>query len=131
MALKRELEDGLERWSKQVLEVQENNMRRGLDQVNDNKKLRRQRSREERRSRERREMKRRKDSKEREDKDLKIKRMAIEEKERKVTVKFELHILCRHLFFKVETILKEREQSKERQRRLTARTAGLRRTMRY
>ena len=131
MALKRELEYGLERWIKQVLEVQENNMRRGLDQVNDNKKLRRQRSREERRSRERREMKRRKDSKEREDKDLKIKRMAIEEKERKVTVKFELHILCRHLFFKVETILKEREQSKERQRRLAAKTAGLRRTMRY
>ena len=34
------------------------------------------------------------------------------------------------IVFKVETILKEREQSTERQRRLADKTAGLRRTIR-
>ena len=90
MALKRELEDGLERWSKQVLEVRENNMRRAEDQLNDDKKLRRQRSREERRSRERRVKERRKESKEREEADLKLKRIAIDEKDKKVKLKLEI-----------------------------------------
>ena len=85
LALKRELEDGLEKWSQQVLEFQENNMRRAEDQVEDNKKLRRQRSREDRRSREKRVMERRKESKEREDEELKMKRVAIETKEKRVT----------------------------------------------
>ena len=31
LALKQELEEGLEKWSKQVLEVQENNLKRGLN----------------------------------------------------------------------------------------------------
>ena len=84
MALKRDLEDGLERWSKKVLEVQENNMRRAEDQVEENKKLRSQRSREERRNRERRVKERRKERKEREDADLKLIRIAIEEKDKKV-----------------------------------------------
>ena len=84
LVLKQELEDGLERWSKQVLEVQENNMRRAEDQVKDNKKLIRQRSRDDRRSRERRVKERRKESKEREDEDLKLKRITIGEKDKKV-----------------------------------------------
>ena len=50
LALKKELEDGLEKWSKQVLEVQENNLKRAEEKVEDRNKLRRQRSREERRS---------------------------------------------------------------------------------
>ena len=90
LVLKQELEDGLERWSKQVLEVQENNMRRAEDQVEENKELRRQRSREERRSRERRVMERRKDSKEREDADMKLKRIAIDKKDKKVKLKLEI-----------------------------------------
>ena len=39
LALKKELEDGLEKWSKQVLEVQENNLRRAEDKVEDRNKL--------------------------------------------------------------------------------------------
>ena len=72
------------------MEVQENNMRRGEDQVDENKELRRQRSREERRSRERRVMERRKDSKEREEAGLKLKRIAIDEKDKKVKLKLEI-----------------------------------------
>ena len=75
--MKRELEEGLKRWGKQVLEVQENNIRQAENIIKDKKKLRRQRSREERRSRERRVQERRKQSKEREDEDLKLKRVAI------------------------------------------------------
>ena len=82
--MKRDLEEGLERWGKQVLEVQENNIRQAETIVEDKKKLRRQRSREERRSREKRVQERRKESKEREDEDLKLKRVAIERKEKRV-----------------------------------------------
>ena len=84
LALKKELEDGLEKWSKQVLEVQENNLRRAEDKVEDRNKLRRQRSREERRSREKKVLERRKESKEREAEDMKMKREAIETKEKRV-----------------------------------------------
>ena len=84
LSLKKELEDGLERWSQQVLEVQENNMKRSEGQVESKKKLLRQRSREERRSRERRVREKRKESKEREEEDLKMKRIAIDTKERRV-----------------------------------------------
>ena len=84
MAIKRELEEGLEKWGKQVLEVQENNIRQAENIVEDKRKLRRQRSREERRSREKRVQERRKESKEREDEDLKLKRVAIETKEKRV-----------------------------------------------
>ena len=84
VALKKELEVGLERWSQQVLEVQENNMQRAKGQVESKKKLVRQRSREGRRSRERRVREKRKESKEREDEDLKMKRIAIDTKERRV-----------------------------------------------
>ena len=83
-ALKKELEDGLERWSQQVLEVQENNMKRAEGQVESKKKLVRQRSREGRRSRERRVREKRKESKEREEEDLKMKRIAIDTKEKRV-----------------------------------------------
>ena len=48
VAMKRDLEEGLERWGKQVLEVQENNIRQAENIVEYKKKLRRQRSREER-----------------------------------------------------------------------------------
>ena len=40
LALKKELKDGLEKWSQQVLEVQENNLRRAEDKVEDKNKLR-------------------------------------------------------------------------------------------
>ena len=82
--MKRDLEEGLERWGKQVLEVLENNIRQAETIVEDKKKLRRQRSREERRSREKRVQERRKESKEREDQDLKLKRVTIETKEKRV-----------------------------------------------
>ena len=72
------------------MEVQKNNMRRAEDQVEENKELRRQRSREERRSRERRVMERRKDSKEREDADMKLKRIAIDKIDKKVKLKLEI-----------------------------------------
>ena len=52
--------------------------------MEDNKNLRRQRSREERRGRERRVMERRKASREREDESLKLKKEAIEAKDKKV-----------------------------------------------
>ena len=82
--LKKELEDGLEKWRQQVLEVQENNIRRAEMQAQGSKTLRRQRSREERRSRERRVMERRKQSKEREEEEMKIKQGVIEEKQKRV-----------------------------------------------
>ena len=86
LALKKELEDGLEKWSKQVLEVQENNLKRAEEKVEDRNKLRRQRSREERRGREKRVMERRRESKEREAEDLKMKREAISSKEKRVNI---------------------------------------------
>ena len=58
LTLKKELEDGLEKWSKQVLEVQENNLKRAEVKVEDRNKLRR--------GREKGVMERRKESKERE-----------------------------------------------------------------
>ena len=82
--MKKELEDGLEKWSQQVLEVQENNMKRAEGQVEIKKTLIRQRSIEERRSRERRFKEKRKESKEREEEDLKMKRIAIETKDKRV-----------------------------------------------
>ena len=84
LALKKELEDGLEKWCQQVLEVQENNIRRAEVQVEERKILRRQRSREERRSRERRVMEKRKESQEREEEEIKLKREAIETKQKRV-----------------------------------------------
>jgi len=111
--MRRELEDGLEKWGKQILEVQDNNIKRAENQAEHKKKSRRDRSREERRGRERRIMERRKQSKEREDENLKLKRIAIETKDKKA-----------------ESFLKEREQSIERQRRLAAKSAQIRRTMR-
>ena len=84
-SLKRELEDGLEKWRQQVLEVQENNIRRAEMQAEGNMTLRRQRSREERRGRERRVMERRRQSKEREEEQLKVKQEAIQEKQKRVS----------------------------------------------
>ena len=84
LALKKELEEGLEKWSKQVMEVQENNLKRAEAKVEDRTKLRRQRSREERRGREKRVMERRKESKEREAQEMKSRQEAISSKEKKV-----------------------------------------------
>ena len=84
LALKKELEEGLEKWSKQVLEVQENNLKRAEAKVEDRTKLRRQRSREERRGREKRVMERRKESKEREAQEMKSRQEAISSKDKKV-----------------------------------------------
>ena len=82
--LKAELESGLEKWRAQVLEVQENNLRRAEVVAAGRVTVRRQRSREERRTRERRVMERRKESREREQEQLKVKQEAIQEKQRKV-----------------------------------------------
>ena len=82
--MKKELEDGLAIWGKQVLDVQDYNMRQAKNTAEDKKILRRQRSRGERRSRETRVNERRKESKEREDEDLKLRRVAIETKEKRV-----------------------------------------------
>ena len=82
--MKKELEDGLATWGKQVLDVQDYNVRQAKNTAEDKKILRRQRSREERRSRETRVNERRKESKEREDEDLKLRRVAIETKEKRV-----------------------------------------------
>ena len=98
VALKKELEDGLEKWSKQVLEVQENNLKRAEEKVEDRNKLRRQRSREERRGREKKVMERRKESKEREAEELKMKREAISSKEKRVNINFTLQLSSRPYF---------------------------------
>lgn len=82
--LKRDLEAGLEKWRQQVLEVQENNIRRAELQAEGTKTVRRQRSREERSSRERRVRERRRQSKEREEQQLKLKQEAIQEKQKRV-----------------------------------------------
>ena len=124
--MKKELEDGLERWSQQVLEVQENNMKRDEGQVESKKKLIRQRSREERRSRERRVREKRKESKEREEEDLKMKRIAIDTKEKRVNISTKLEQIILPIFHQVDSIIREREQSIERQRLLAAKAARLR-----
>ena len=95
LALKKELEDGLEKWSKQVLEVQENNLKRAEEKVEDRNKLRRQRSREERRGREKRVMERRRESKDREAEDLKMKREAILSKEKRVNPNMNLQMFSK------------------------------------
>merc|ERR1712054_337398 len=43
-AMKKDLEEGLEKWRQQVLEVQENNINRAKGKVEEKNKLRRQRS---------------------------------------------------------------------------------------
>jgi hypothetical protein len=130
LAMKKELEDGLERWSQQVLEVQESNMKRAEGQVESKKKLIRQRSREERRSRERRVREKRKESKEREEEELKIKRIAIDTKEKRVNMRTKQEQIILTIFSQVDSIIREREQSIERQRLLAAKAARLRRTIR-
>ena len=89
--MKKELVDGLERWGKQVLDVQDNNMRQAKITVDNKKNVRRQRSREERRSRETRVKERRKESKEREDEDLKMRRVAIETKDKRVNKEIQIN----------------------------------------
>ena len=83
-AIKKDLEEGLEKWRQQVLEVQENNINRAKVKVEEKNKLRRQRSREERRGREKRVMERRNESKEREEEDMRAKLEAIVSKEERV-----------------------------------------------
>ena len=115
LALKKELEDGLEKWSKQVLEVQENNLKRAEEKVEDRNKLRRQRSREERRGREKRVMERRKESKEREAEDLKMKREAISSKEKRVNPKMNLQIIRPKFYRLTQYFEKEKNQWKDRE----------------
>merc|ERR1712226_729787 len=74
LCLKHELDEGLSKWAVQVMDVQENNIKRAGKQVEEERSRRRERLREERRSRERQVMERRKESKEREDKELELKR---------------------------------------------------------
>ena len=83
-AIKKDLEEGLEKWRQQVLEVQENNINRAKVKVEEKNKLRRQRSREERRGREKRVMERRNESKEREEEEKRSKLEAIVSKEERV-----------------------------------------------
>ena len=83
-AIKKDLEEGLEKWRQQVLEVQENNINRAKVKVEEKNKLRRQRSREERRGREKRVMERRNESKEREEEEMRSKLEAIISKEERV-----------------------------------------------
>ena len=149
-SLRCELEDGLEKWRQQVLEVQENNIRRAEMVAEGTRSLRRQRSREDRRSRERRVMERRRASREREEEELRAKQEVINEKQKRVSG---YSLLCfiylintrslvgviiirlisphfSHHFVQVDTILREREESVDRQRRLAAKTARLRRSLR-
>ena len=84
-SLRCELEDGLEKWRQQVLEVQENNIRRAEMVAEGTRSLRRQRSREDRRSRERRVMERRRASREREEEELRAKQEVINEKQKRVS----------------------------------------------
>ena len=128
-AIKKDLEEGLEKWRQQVREVQESNMKRAEDHVEEKFKLRRQRSREERRSREKRVMERRKESKEREEEALKMRKDAIASKDEKVRLKDKVDSIFTH-FPKVDSLLREREESIERQRRLAAKTATMRRKIR-
>merc|ERR1712218_563148 len=122
-----DLEEGLEKWRQQVLEVQENNINRAKVKVEEKNKLRRQRSREERRGREKRVMERRNESKEREEEEMRSKLEAIVSKEERVISRFRLiHVLL----CKVGSLLREREESIERQRKLAAKTATLRRKIR-
>ena len=81
--LKAELDSGLEKWRQQVLEVQENNIRRAEQVAAGQLTVRRQRSREERRTRERRVRQRRRESKEREELELREKQEAIQEKQKR------------------------------------------------
>ena len=83
--LKAELDSGLEKWRQQVLEVQENNIRRAELVAAGQVTVRRQRSREERRTRERRVRERRRESREREEAQLREKQEAIQEKQRRVS----------------------------------------------
>ena len=149
-SLRCELEDGLEKWRQQVLEVQENNIRRAEMVAEGTRSLRRQRSREDRRSRERRVMERRRASREREEEELRAKQEVINEKQKRVSgysllcfiylintrslvgviiIRLIPPHLCHH-FVQVDTILREREESVDRQRRLAAKTARLRRSLR-
>ena len=97
LALKHDLDEGLEKWSEQVLEVQENNIRRAEKQVEEERSRRRERVREERRSKERQVMERRKESKDREAMELKFKREKIEKKNKRVSCK--IHIITCKLVF--------------------------------
>jgi len=113
LSLKRELDEGLEKWGDQVITVQENNLRRAAEQVEKNRNRKRERSREDRRSREKRVKERRKQSKEREDEDIRRRRADIEAKEKRIN-----------------SFLRERERSIERQRKLAEKAALLRRSVR-
>ena len=104
-------------------------MRQAKNTAEDKKIFRRQRSREERRSRETRVKERRKESKEREDEDLKIRRVAIETKDKRVKKEIQINYFIVR-FQKVDNMLNEREKSIERKRRLATKTADIKRTMR-
>merc|ERR550517_1258965 len=82
--LKSDLEDGLQLWSQQVQEVQEHNMRRAEEQVQEERSRKQERAGRERRSRSRRVSERRKESKEREERERKERQQAIEKKAQRV-----------------------------------------------
>ena len=133
LALKHELNEGLSKWAVQVQEVQENNIKRAERQVEEERSRRREILREERRSREMQVRERRKESKEREGKELEFKRQKIQTKNKRVrTFAYKLCfcIISDFYFWKVDSLLREREKSIERQRHLAHTTARLRRTLR-
>merc|ERR1712226_975587 len=71
LCLKHELDEGLSKWAVQVMDVQENNIKRAGKQVEEERSRRRERLREERRSRER------------QDKELELKRQKIKNKNKR------------------------------------------------
>ena len=84
VALRSDLDKGLEQWRQKILDAQTNNLAKAEEQVSNKHKEKRDRSREERRSRERKVKERRMESKEREEKDLRARKRAIEAKDLKV-----------------------------------------------
>ena len=93
--MKHELDEGLSKWAVQVMDVQENNIKRAGKQVEEERSRRRERLREERRSRERQVMERRKESKEREDRELELKRQKIKNKNKRVGLILYIDLLKR------------------------------------
>ena len=83
VALRSDLDKGLEQWRQKILDAQTNDLAKAEEQVSKKHKEKRDRSREERRSRERKVKERRMESKEREEKELRARKKAIEAKDLK------------------------------------------------
>ena len=95
LALKQELDEGLKRWGEQVLDVQESNIKRAEKQIEDDLKRRKEKVRSERKSREKQVRERKKEVVEQQRQDLEMKRMKIQEKDKRVNSSF---ILANKIF---------------------------------